>query len=92
MDLNSFASLNCRPFLSELLHHFLPDEEGLVSKLIYSFFCLFLELEKAETSLYCCRFLHQKLQVCVGNTSLVRSPVLLNDSCRENGTFLAFEH
>ena len=51
MDLDSLSSLNCRPLLAELFHHFFPDEERLISKLIDSLFSLLLELEQPEASL-----------------------------------------
>ena len=92
MDLNTFPSLDGRPLLAELFHHFLPDEERLVSELIYALLSLLLELVEAEASLDHCRLLHQELQVSVGDAGLMRSPVFLDDGGGENWTLLSLKH
>ena len=91
MYLDSFSSPNCGPFLTEFLHHFFPDEERLIRKLVNAFLCLLLELEQSETSLDRSRFLHQEFQISVGYPRLVRSPVFLQYNSCVDGTFLSFE-
>ena len=92
MDLNTFPSLNGRPLLAELFHHFLPDEERLVSELIYALLSLLLELVEAEASLDHCRLLHQELQVSVGDAGLMSPPVLLDNGRCQDGAFLTSKH
>ena len=92
MDLDSFASLDGRPLLSELFHHFLPDEEGLVRELIDSLLRLPLELVQPEAALDHCRLRHQELEVGVGDARFVRSPVLLDNGGCKDRTLLPFEH
>ena len=92
MYFNALASLDCRPFLAELLHHFLPHKQRLIRELIDTFLGLFLELEQTETPLNSSGFSHQEFQIRISNSSLVRSPVLLDDSGCQNGALLSFKH
>ena len=91
MDFDSFARLDRGPLLSELFHHFLPNEKRLVRQLINPLFRLFLELVESKAALDDSRLRHQEFQVGVGDAGLVRPPVLL-DHCRcQNRALLPFE-
>ena len=92
MHLNSSPCLNGRPLLFELIHHFLPDEETLISKFLNSIFCLLLEKIESESPLNRRCFFHQKLQMLVSLSSLVHSYVFLNDGHCQDRAFRTFEH
>ncbi len=79
MDLNTFSGLDCRPFLSELLHHFFPDEQRFIGKLVDPLLGLLLELEKTEASLNGCSLGHEEFEVGVGDAGFVSPPVFLDD-------------
>lgn len=80
MDLNSTARLDRWPFLLELIHHFLPDEQALVRELLDSVLCLLLEQVEAESPLNDGRLLHQESQMLVCFSGFVHPEVLLDYS------------
>ena len=92
MDFDSLALLDCGPLLTELLHHFLPHEQGLVGKFVDSLLGLLLEEVQSETPLNDRCFAHEELEVGVCNTSLVSAPILLDDRCSDDGSLVTLEH
>lgn len=92
VNFNPLPTLDCRPSISELLHHLLPNKQGLIRDLFNPIFCLFLELIEAETPLNDSCFCHQELKISVGNFRFMHSPAFLDDSCRQDWAFKAFEH
>ena len=68
MHLDSPLALDSRPPSSELLHHLLPDKEGLVSDLLNSCLRFLLKHVKTEVALDDCGFSHEELEISVGHT------------------------
>lgn len=92
MDFNSFLAADKRPFLLELVHHFSPNVEGLICKLLNTVFSLLLEQEESEPSLDNNGFLHQESQVLVRFSCLVHSKVLLNADGSTDRSFWPLKH